>query len=328
MKFSTLIKSSALATAIAFTGLGSLQAQEALDKVVAIADESVIMASQLQRELQLTAAQMRSQGQELPPEQFFVRQVLERLIAESLQLQIAERAGVRVSEAQIDQAFVTIAQQNQLDTEAFQRRLAQEGMTVSSFRETLRRQILLQQVQQNMLGRRIDVSEQDVENFLNSEEGRIFASRVDVNQPVEQIHARHILVKTTVVRDDAQAQALLNKLRAAVQNGGDFAALAKRYSEDIGSALKGGDLGWTSPGQTVAEFETVMVSTGVNEVSEPFQSQYGWHILQVLDKRSQVMRDELLKQQATMVLRQREYQEELPRWLKELRDESYVQIKL
>lgn len=327
MKLFQHLKVSALAAALLLAA-GAVSAQQGLDKVIAIADEDVIMASELQREVQLSAVQARAQGAQLPPEDVFVKQVLERLIVESLQLQIAERAKLVIGDEQVDQAMLNIAQQNNMDLDTFTRRLQQDGLPLATFRENLRRQITIQQVQQNMLGRRIDVTEQDVENFLNSEEGRIFASRVDVSQPIEQIKARHILIKTTVVRDDQAAIELLNKLRKAVIDGGDFGALAKRYSEDLGSALKGGDLGWTSPGQTVPEFEQTMVRTGINEVSEPFQSQFGWHILQVIDKRSQVMRDELLKQQATMVLRQREYQDELPRWLKELRDESYVQIKL
>ena len=327
MKLFQHLKVSALAAALLLAA-GAVSAQQGLDKVIAIADEDVIMASELQREVQLSAVQARAQGAQLPPEDVFVKQVLERLIVESLQLQIAERAKLVIGDEQVDQAMLNIAQQNNMDLDTFTRRLQQDGLPLATFRENLRRQITIQQVQQNMLGRRIEVTEQDVENFLNSEEGRIFASRVDVSQPIEQIKARHILIKTTVVRDDQAAIELLNKLRRAAMDGGDFAALAKRYSEDLGSALKGGDLGWTSPGQTVPEFEQTMVRTGVNEISEPFQSQFGWHILQVIDKRSQVMRDELLKQQATMVLRQREYQDELPRWLKELRDESYVQIKL
>jgi peptidyl-prolyl cis-trans isomerase SurA len=120
---------------------------------------------------------------------------------------------------------------------------------------------------------------------------------------------------------------LLQKISASVQKGGDFAALAKKYSEDPGSAMKGGDLGWTSPGQMVPEFEQMAANTDVGKVSPPFRSQFGWHILQVLERREQDMSEQILRQQAQMILRKRQFQDELPRWLKELRDNAYVQIK-
>jgi peptidyl-prolyl cis-trans isomerase SurA len=196
------------------------------------------------------------------------------------------------------------------------------------FRENIRRQIIVQQVQQGVLAKRIDISEQDVENFLKSEEGRMLATRAAQEAPIQQSHARHILIKTSAIRNDEEANALLQKLRDAVLRGGDFAALAKKYSEDPGSALKGGDLGWTSPGQLVPEFEQAVQNTAAGTVSEPFRTQFGWHIVQVLERREQDMSEAILAQQARIILRKREFQDELPRWLKELRDKAYVQIKL
>jgi peptidyl-prolyl cis-trans isomerase SurA len=299
-----------------------------LDKVVAVVDDDVIMASELSLQMQMLAGQIRQSGQELPPAEFLQRQVLEKLIVESLQLQMAERAGIKVSDEQMDQAIATIAAQNRMEPKAFLRELEQQGFPMGMFRENVRRQIIIQQVQQGIVAKRIDISEQDVDNFLKSEEGRMLATRAAQAEPVEQIHARHILIETSAIRNDDEARALLEKLRAAVLKGGDFSALAKKYSEDPGSALKGGDLGWSMPGQTVPEFEQVMANTAPGTVSEPFRTQYGWHIVQVLERRQQDMSEELLKRQAQIILRKRQFQDELPRWLKELRDKAYVQIKI
>lgn len=147
-----------------------------------------------------------------------------------------------------------------------------------------------------------------------------------IDKPINQTHARHILIKPSAIRNDEETRALLEKIHNVVAQGGDFVALAKKYSEDPGSALKGGDLGWVSTGQVVPEFEEVMNNTSVGSVSEPFQTQFGWHVVQVLDRRAQNMSEAILRQQAQIILRKRKFQDELPRWLKELRDQAYVKI--
>jgi peptidyl-prolyl cis-trans isomerase SurA len=323
-----------LATCVLALGLATTlvlpvtpQAQT-LDKVVAVVDDDVIMASELGLQTQILASQIKHAGQEVPPEQFLQRQVLEKLIVESLQLQMGERAAIKVSDEQLEQAIGSIAAQNHLDSAAFQRELAKQGIPLAMFRENVRRQIIIQQVQQGVVIKRIDISEQDIDNFLKSEEGRMLAMQAANEKPVQQFHARHILIKPSAIRNDEETEALLKKLRNAVEKGGDFAALAKKYSEDPGSALKGGDLGWSSPGQMVPEFEKVVDSTSPGEISQPFRSQFGWHIVQVLERREQDMTDEIMRKQAQIILRKRQFQDELPRWLKELRDKAYVQIKL
>lgn len=316
-----------LATLMAFAG--HVQAQtETLDRVVAVVDDDVIMASELGLRMQVMASQLRQTGREVPDEDFMRRQVLERLIVESLQVQLGERAGAKVTDEQIDQAVAKVAAQNQMDVRTFANKLAQEGVPFSMFRESMRREIIIQQVQQTIVTRRIDISEQDIDNFLASEEGRYLAQQAAAREPVTQAHVRHILVKTTAIRNDDEVKALLTQVKKQVEDGKDFALYARRFSEDPGSALKGGDLDWISPGQMVPEFEQVVAGTPVGEVSPPFQTQYGWHILQVLEMRQQDMSEQVLRQQASIILRKRQYQDELPRWLKELRDKAYVQIKL
>jgi len=148
------------------------------------------------------------------------------------------------------------------------------------------------------------------------------------NSMVEQTKARHILIKTSEIVDDAAAEQKLTELRERVLNGESFADLAREHSEDIGSMLQGGDLGWTMPGQMVPAFDQTMNETDVGEVSEPFKSQFGWHILTVEDRREQDMSEQMIRNQAANMLRERRFDEELQTWLAEIREEIYVEEKL
>lgn len=305
----------------------SATAEQTLDKVAAVVNDDVIMESELMLQMKMLAAQIHQAGQPLPPENILRSQVLEKLIVESLQLQVAERSGVKVSKEQLDAAVASVAAQNKLSPENFRRALTAQGIPFGMFRDNLRRQIILQQIQQAYVIKRIEVSDQDIDNFLSSEEGRQLAMQAAIDKPINQTHARHILIKPSAIRNDEETRTLLEKIRNAVLKGGDFTALAKKYSEDPGSALKGGDLGWVSAGQVVPQFEDVMNNTPTGSVSEPFQTQFGWHIVQVVERRAQDMSEAILRQQAQIILRKRRFQDELPRWLKELRDQAYVQIK-
>ena len=138
---------------------------------------------------------------------------------------------------------------------------------------------------------------------------------------------RHILVTPNQIRDSDSTVDLLETLRERASNGEDFAMLAKEYSEDSGSALSGGELGWSTPGMFVPEFEDVMKTIVINEISMPFRSQFGWHILQVTERRRQDFSQEIMRNKAQNLLRQRKYEEELQVWLQEIRDEAFIEIK-
>lgn len=308
-------------------GVASAESQ-LLDKVVAVVDDDVIMASELGLQMHMTEMQMRQAGREPPPLDVMQKQVLERLIVENIQVQLGERAGVALTADQLKKAFADIAAQNKLSPEQFREQLSQQGIPENMFLDNVRRSFVIQQVQQALVNKRIEVTDQEIDNFLHSEEGRMLASQQPAGQRVPQLHVRHILVKTSEVRNDEEAEALLQQIRKRLAQGEDFGDLAKLYSQDPGSAMKGGDLGWVAPGQMVPEFESVMATTPVNYISPPFRTEFGWHVLQVQESREQDVTDELLRKQATVILRKRRYQDELPRWLKELRDKSYVQIKL
>jgi len=144
---------------------------------------------------------------------------------------------------------------------------------------------------------------------------------------VEQVHARHILIRPTEVQDDATTRQRLEELRERILAGEDFAALASITSEDPGSATQGGDLGWTAPGTFVPEFEEKLGTLQEDEISEPFRTQYGWHIVQLLGKRFHDQSDEVRRQRVLSALRESKADEETELWLRRLRDESYVEYR-
>lgn len=401
-----------------------------LDRIVAIVDEDVVLASELMERVQYVELQFQNSDAEVPPRDVLVSQVLERLIVDSIQLQMGRRAGVRISDQELTQAVSRIAQQAGMNLEQFQQALAADGMAYRDFREQIRREMIVGRVQQNQVTDRIYVSPQELENFLDSPVGRaatsdeyrlghillavaddaspeavraaeqeareiveqlrdgadfaqmavarsagqraleggdlgwrqagqipsLFAEAVIDSSPgkvlepvrsasgfhvvkvldkrgasdavVEQTRARHILVQPSEIRSNAEAESLIGELHERIEQGESFEQLAGDYSDDPGSALSGGDLGWVMPGQMVPEFEKTMNATEVGELSEPFRSQFGWHILEVTDRRAQDMSEEVRRRQAMQILRERRYDEALQAWLQEIRDEAYVEIRI
>ena len=146
-------------------------------------------------------------------------------------------------------------------------------------------------------------------------------------QSVTQTHARHILIRTNELVSDADAKTRLSQLRTRILGGDDFGTLARAHSDDTGSALKGGDLGWLNPGDTVPEFEEAMSGLAPNAVSEPFQTPFGWHIVQVLERRTQDAADDLLRLKAREAIQRRKTEEATEAWLRQLRDEAYVELR-
>ena len=144
----------------------------------------------------------------------------------------------------------------------------------------------------------------------------------------DEVHVRHILVKPSEIRTEDDTKKLIDKIYDRVKSGEDFATLAKTYSEDPGSALNGGDLDWINPQSLVPEFREVMANTPQGVLSKPFQTQYGWHVLEVLGRRAVDNTAKASEQQAMNTLRNRKYDEELQNWLRQIRDEAYVEIKL
>jgi len=188
------------------------------------------------------------------------------------------------------------------------------------------------QLPQVLSGAIADIPTGGVSNPVRSDAGihimKVYQARGGAQATVILQHkARHILLKTNELRDDEVCYAQLTEIRDRAQNGEEFTVLAKEFSEDYGSALSGGDLGWSMPGQFVPEFEQVIATVEVNEISFPFRSQFGWHILVVEERREQDFSGQVLRNQASEILRDRKFAEELQLWLQELRDNAFIEIK-
>ncbi|MEW6646474.1 MAG: peptidylprolyl isomerase [Pseudomonadota bacterium] len=156
---------------------------------------------------------------------------------------------------------------------------------------------------------------------------KLIDKRGEQRQYVTQTHARHILIRSTALVSDTEARAKLERLRERILQGEDFAELARANSEDPGSGAKGGDLGWANPGTFVGPFEQAMNKLQPGGISEPFRSQFGWHIVQVIERRQRDSTEDLKRARAHDAIRQRKIEEETQDWLRRLRDEAYVEYK-
>lgn len=403
---------------------------ELIDRVIAVVDSGVIMESELNLRVQDIIGRLRSEGTELPPKELLEEQVLERLIIEEIQLQIGDSAGVKISDAELNRALSMLASQNSMNLEQFKESLDANNSSYSKLRDSVRKELIIQRVQRGKVGANIEISEQEIENFLNSEEGRsklaeqynvqqillslnseapeskvnstkekgadiirrynegesfeklaatyssdqnaleggslgwrkatelptlfsdvvtkmkvgeaselirsgagfhiirLAEKRGDVVKFEDQTLVRHILVQPSEIRSEKQTKDLINEIFQKLVDGEDFKQLARQHSEDPGSKMEGGELGWSAPDTFDPAFEAVMNSADIGEVSTPFQSSFGWHILEVLDRRNEDISDDVRKNRAYSIIFNRKFEQELQRTLIELRSESYVDIKL
>ena len=403
---------------------------ELIDRVIAVVDSGVIMESQLNERVEEILMRLRNDRTELPPLNLLEEQVLDRLIIEEIQLQMADRAGIKISDSELNQTLSRVAAQNKLSLEEFRIKLESDGTSYRSFRDTIKKELILQRVQRGKVGAKIDISEQEIENFINSEEGKtqlaeqynvqhillsvksglkeeeineieksalslierlkegesfeklaasyssgqnaleggflgwrtsselpsLFSGIVsnlkvgEIADPLrsgagfhilkltdkrgntvkflDQTLARHILVQPSEIRTENQAELLINDIYERLNEGEDFKQLARQYSEDPGSKMDGGDLGWSNPGDYDPAFEKTMNATQIGEMSKPIQSSFGWHIIEVLDRRNEDVSQEEQKNRAFRIIYDRKFEQELQSTLIELRAEAYVDIKL
>lgn len=249
-----------------------------LDEVAAIVDDDLITTSEVRDRVKTIRAQA-AKPESLPPDEILTEQILERLIVESLQLQMARRAGVRVSDAELNTAMARIADQNQLSLPEFREALAKDGISYRTMRGQIEREIMIGRVQQGVVNSRIEISEQAISDFLNSEAGKELTA--------DELRVGHILLATDSDMNQAQiqtiranAQSLVDRLRA----GDDFAAAAMEQSAGK-NALEGGDLGWRKPNALPTLFADLAISLGDQEIAGPIQSGSGFHIIKLLAKR-------------------------------------------
>lgn len=415
------------ATALALCLSASLPAFAAQpkDEVVAVVDNSVILRSDLEQSIAEIKHQLAAQKKTAPPEEFLQQQALEQLIIRQAQLEQVKRYNIKPDEKGLNEAVLKVAKDSGASSlEAFQQKLDEMAPnTYASLRGHIAEDLALNRLRQQIVTSRIQISDADVKNFLNSPQGQAavgsqahvlhvrisgdeataaktakevkaaldksndvnaisqklstktvkvegadmgyrslsdipaeLAARVSTLQAgqtteliavrdgihvlklverkggdqkaiVPQFQTRHILIQPSEVVSPENAKQLIDSLYSRIQKGEDFAVLAATYSNDPGSARDGGSLGWVTPGVMVPEFDSRMKSTPKGQVSEPFQSQFGWHILQVTDTRQQDMTKEYQERMARQILGERQFDAELDTWLREIRNNAFVDIK-
>ena len=404
---------------------------ETLDYIVAIVNSDVVTYTELQQETRIIESDLKHRNIPIPSFVDLQKQVLDKMILEKLQLQLAQNTGIEIDDTMLNEALRKFAASKGGSLEQLRASLEAEGYSYPKFREEQRDQLIMTRLLQREVVSRISVTDREVDNFLTNQtqqgsggteyrllhilieipeaapsteiaykkrqaesvlerlkggadfrqvaasvsKGRqafeggdlgwmsleqiptLFTNQVKTMKEgeivgpirndsgfhiiklaekrsntkksvVTQTKARHILITTNEVISQADAQERLQTLKYRIEQGDDFGELARTNSQDPGSSFKGGDLGWINSGEMVPEFEEVMNSLKPGEVSKPFQSRYGWHLLQVLERRKHDNTEEALRNNARQTIRQRKIEEEILSWQRQLRDEAYVEYRL
>ena len=400
---------------------------ELLDKVAVIVEDGIILESEVNKRIEQIIESLKQSDTPLPPQEVLFEQIIERMIIEEIQLQKAQIAGVRISDQELNESMAQIAQGNGLSLQDFRSFLEEQGESYEFVREQVRKEMILSRIQRGLVQSKVYISEQELDNFINSQEGQVnlsaefliqqilipinrdqdektassvidslkekiskkmdfgdlakeysfgeeadnegslgwrkineiptlFANEISSLRKGEiagpfrsgaglhliklkdkkgrdikiekQTLARHILIQTSEIRSEKQAKDLIEDLYNRSQNEDKFSDLARLYSDDPGSKMEGGELSWTGPGRFDPKFEEVMNSLEINQVSKPFKSNFGWHIVEVLDRREEDISINIQKNRAYQILFDRKYEEQLEKTLSEMRAESYVNIKI
>lgn len=404
-----------------------------VDRIVAVVNKEVITMSELNEAIGAAERQLRRQGTEAPDREVLERQLLERLILDKAQLQLARDTGIRIDEVQLDRALQRIAEQNKMTLSEFRSTLERDGVPFPQFRDDLRDQITLARLREREVDDKIQVSETEIDLFLEemkktqpeareefniahilvrvpdqatperieSARARAAKARADAaaggdfarlaatfsdapdalqggaigwrgadrlpelfasalarmkagevsevlkssagfhvvklierrgagapSAPVTQTRMRHILIRTSETVSEADARRRLLGLRERLVSGAaDFAELARSNSDD-GTAARGGELDWVYPGDTVPEFERAYQDLKPGEISQPVRTTFGYHLIQVLERRSADLSPERKRLEARKALRERKSDEAFQQWLRQLRDQTYVDLRL
>lgn len=423
----TIITGLSLTTSIALANTNPVP----LDGIAAVVNDAIITKSELAQQMRMIEGRMQHDSADIPDSAAFEKQVLEHMIVNEVQLQIAKRTGIVIDDAAVDDAIQNMAKHNQMTVTQLREALQRDGINFNTYRENIRQQITISKLQQRDVMSDIQISEQEVSQFLVSPNGMnglateyrlghilvslpqapspqeidaaekkaqaiiarlnngedfthvayaesqgdsalqggdlgyrklpemptIFVKVVPtlaVNQipsPIrsgsgyhviklldkrqatggdsaqEKTLARHILIPTNATTSDKEALARLTDLRRKIVQGEDFGKLAKAHSADLASATNGGSLGWISKDMLVPEFSGQMEKLSPNEISEPFKTSFGWHIVQVQDRKTQTFDEQSQRNKAKELIRQRKLEEKLQTWARQIRDESYVRFE-
>ena len=397
----------------------SVEAEE-LDSVAVIVNDGVVLESDIKQKISDFKKDAAVSGKRIPADAVLREEVIEELILEELQLQIAERVGIKISDEELNLTLKRLAQQNDMDLETFVKYVEDQGDSYEKVREDVRKSLKIQRVQQGRIQNKISITREELNNFLNTDEAKtqlgpelnvkqvlirqnsskeisqvfetikteladgknsaeLFALYTEDNnsgdlgwrkitafpqvfqEPISKLkigefseiiqtgagqhvlylenkrgpmvsfekqwNVRHILLIPNRIRDEESSEMLLNDIRDRIINGASFDELAQEYSDDPGSKQEGGNLGWAGQGQYAAEFEEKMINSDLNTLTEPFLTQFGWHILEVLGTRVEDKTDENVADQAFSYLFNRKFQEELETDLQELRADAFIEVK-
>lgn len=425
MKLQLLIASS-VAAFLAFSGQA---AEQKIDGVAAIVNNSVVLDTEVTDMVNKVKRNAQSQGQTLPSDRALRTQALERLISNSLQMQMAKRMGLQITDPQLDQALENVARSENLTMEQFRQRIVQEEGDYQQFRERFREEITTGEVLRANVQRRIYISPQEIDTLMKVMEeqgssneqyniGHILISipnqasteeitqakdradkvmkllregsdfkkiaiasssdttaldggdmgwmninemptlfsdairgkkKTDIIGPLRsgagfhiltifdirganvaelnEVKSRHVLIKPSIIMSEEKARDTLKQFVADFKAGkADFAEFASANSEDPGSKLKGGDLGWADPAMYVPAFRDTLNNLQIEEISQPFRTEHGWHVVQLLDKRVVDMTAEKKQDQVYRMLFNRRFNEEQANFLRELRDQAFIEV--
>jgi len=402
-----------------------------IDRIIAVVNDEAITLHELTSRLVVVERQLKAQGIQLPAREVLEKQLLERLIIDHIQIQMAKDGGTRVDDTQLDAALRRIAESNRMNMGEFRAVLEKDGIAWAKFREEVRGEMTIARLREREVENRVNVSDGEIDNYLANPESTAAANEelhlaqillrlpeqanptqllrvrgraeqalaqlrkgddfakvaasysdatdalsggsigmrplerlpslyaeaaqnmkpgdisgilrspagfhiikvierrggVKMPQSLRQTLARHILVKINELVPEAEALRKAQSLKERLDNGADFAELARLNSNDA-SASKGGDLGWLFQGDTVPEFESAMERLAVKETSQPVKTQFGYHLIQVIERRVEDVSQERKRQLARQVLRERKGEEEYQEWLRQIRDRAYVEYRV
>jgi peptidyl-prolyl cis-trans isomerase SurA len=402
-----------------------------LDGVAAVVNDGIVLRSDVDSQMKTISDRIQQSGQQLPPRNILRQQVLERLVLQEVQMQRADRLGIKISDEMVNQALTDVAQRNKIKFSDLPSVLEQQGVDYRAYREDIRKEMTLQVLRQRDVLSRVYVSPREIDQCIakrkaspgadneynlshilvaipssateqqvaervaraqgvyeRAKKGEDFSQLAisysdsgtaleggalgwrkagqlpsfvsdivptlkagDVTEPirtpsglhifkvlevrgatqqalVSQVHARHILMTTNEVEDDETVRQKLVKIRERITKGESFEAIASVTSEDTGSAANGGDLGWVGPGTFVPEFEQQLDKLADNELSQPFKTKFGWHLVQLLGRRTYDASEDMTRNKCVMQLREARADEETEIWLRRLRDEAFVDYRM
>lgn len=252
---------------------------EMLDRIVAVVNDGVIMESELNQRIEQIRARMRERGQSAPPDEVLRRQVLDRMVEQTLQMQLARRGNIKVDDNALNQALASIARRNNMTLEEFARDMKQSGQDWAAFREQIRREMIISRLQQAQVGRRVRITDRELNRFLKSKQSDELFKR--------EYHLGHILLRVSSDASSEEVEETRKRARdlvAQLRNGADFSETATAHSEGQ-FALEGGDLGWRPAAELPTLFAENAADMKTGEISEPLRSGAGFHILQLKDQR-------------------------------------------